>query len=145
MGVDDARQRIILHDLADLHRLARHVTRHWRLPKVEVSLAGLSPAELQRSQSRFNAIIEAGDSLTLTLLLAAVALQVGCFMIVWASSRSWSHLGWLVVSVFVAAAAGKIVSVVWVRARLLLMVHRLRQRLARRSSPPEGTGSTTPD
>lgn len=130
MGIDDARQRIVLRDAADLRRLTWYVTRHWRLPNVEVSLPGLSPAELQRSQSRFNAIVETGDSLTLTLLLAAVALQVGCFMLVWASSRSWSHLGWLVVAVIVAAAVGKTISVVWMRCMLILMVLRLRQKLA---------------
>lgn len=148
MALWSTRSIRIVRDGADAVRAMGRVTLPWPLPRIVVQLSGIPAAELHRAQTRISRLREAGKSLTVALVLAGMTFLIGLADMLWYYNRSMRHMGWLLLVMLGAAVAGKIVTMLWARLRLMWelgRVGRLARKEARRAAlPPTSTGEGQP-
>ncbi len=122
-----ATARFLLRDAADINHVLVHLVTHWKPPGVDVRIDRLPALESQRAQDRFVRLAEncncvAGE------MLGIATLVVGCW-VSWVATRGRINPGLVMVAALSAALIGKAVELAWTRARLLLVLRELRNRL----------------
>lgn len=121
------RNRFPLRDAADIDRLLMHVATHWSVPPVDVRIDRLPAQDSHRAQDRL-ARLSQSCHCVLGETVGGLTLLVGtCLACVW---QGWRYFGWTLVAAFGAWLVGKGIELAWHRARLAMVLWRLRQRLA---------------
>lgn len=135
----ESRPHVILGNAADMNQVHHLVTR-WRLPRIEIRVDELPALDVQRAQDRIVRLSE-NCNCVLGSLLAAATLLFGSFYVVfltnydwvWMSVGGWLPMGLVLVCTPLAALIGWLLEVAWHRARLLLVLRRLKGQLERMS------------
>ena len=130
------RPKVLLRDTADMYRLVLHLFTHWRLPRVEISVAGIPAVDVQRAQHRIAHLSE-GCNCVLAAWLAATTILIGSFSVEWISSHhwewwvsgGWGALGLVAIAALCASFIGWAIEMVWTRVRLMLVLRGVRHRL----------------
>lgn len=120
------RPRFPLHDSADIDRLLLQLATRWSLPAVDVRVDRLPTQDSHRAQDRFARLSE-GCNCVLGETLGGITLLVGtCLACVW---QGWRYFGWTLVAALGALLIGKAMELAWNRARLAMVLWRLRRRV----------------
>jgi hypothetical protein len=125
------RRRFVLRGAADINHLLVHLVTHRKLPGVDIRVDGLPALDSQRAQDRFVRLAENCNCL-LGVMLGAGTLVVGGYAM-WISPHP-SNLWLLALATLAAALLGKAMELAWTRARLVLVLRKLRHQLAEASA-----------
>ncbi len=129
------RPKVVVREAADINRLIPRLFIHWKLPRVEFHFDSLPPLVVQQAQHHFARISEARIGVPSAMLAVAVFLA-GTFSmwasletLIWTTGQYWQNVGLVAAAALCTGLISTGVELSWMRARLVLLLRRLRGQL----------------
>ncbi len=138
------RPKVELRNAADINRLCLQLATRWNMPRIEISVDGLSEQDAQRAHHHYVRLTD-GATFMLAGVLAGLTLLGGALYVVmssgpdaspierpelWLKTLGWSDMQPVVLAALGAGILGWAIELVVIRVRLLKVLRRLRGNLS---------------